>query len=254
MSSHRIPSRLPQISNLLNVSSRHFSKWSAANLKGSGPVHRDASWIWMNVLGLRVVTPWFQSWAWFFCDVAASLTLAVAAAAPSQSPSSLHASYGSAFVNFLDFATDMSCSLILAQCLVVCVVLELLALVRAQTRNSLESHCLCLMRWTSMMFLTATSCKVLHAKRVWTTWRVPRSCWSWSHEKVPWMSEFADRTAPVAPQRVATIGYVFTDVSDELFMRLVSDADTVGVAEIWAQLDSKNDGELKELDEKVAGL
>ena len=37
------------------------------------------------------------------------------------------------------------------------------------------------------------------------------------------MSEFADRTAPVAPQRVATIGYVFTDVSDELFMRLVSD-------------------------------
>ena len=46
------------------------------------------------------------------------------------------------------------------------------------------------------------------------------------------MSEFADRTAPVAPQRVATVGYVFTDVSDELFMRLVSDADTVGVAEI----------------------
>ena len=45
------------------------------------------------------------------------------------------------------------------------------------------------------------------------------------------MSEFADRTAPVAPQRVATIGYVFTDVSDELFMRLVSDADTVGAAQ-----------------------
>ena len=53
------------------------------------------------------------------------------------------------------------------------------------------------------------------------------------------MSEFADRRAPVAPQRVTTIWYVFTDVSDELFMRLVSD---------------KNDGELKELDEKVAGL
>ena len=46
------------------------------------------------------------------------------------------------------------------------------------------------------------------------------------------MSEFADRTVPVAPQRVATIGYVFTDVSDELSTRLVSDADTVGVAEI----------------------
>ena len=51
------------------------------------------------------------------------------------------------------------------------------------------------------------------------------------------MSEFADRTSPVAPLRVATIGYVFTDFSDELFMRLVSDsltthvADTVGVAE-----------------------
>ena len=58
-----------------------------------------------------------------FATLRASLTLAVAAAAPSQSPSSLHASYASAFVNFLDFATDMSCSPILAQCLVVCVVL-----------------------------------------------------------------------------------------------------------------------------------
>ena len=54
------------------------------------------------------------------------------------------------------------------------------------------------------------------------------------------MSEFADRTAPVAPLRVATIGYVFTDFSDELFMRLVSDSltthvvHTVGVAERWA--------------------
>ena len=38
----------------------------------------------------------------------------------STSPSSLHASYGSAFVNFPDFASDMSCSLILAQCLFSC--------------------------------------------------------------------------------------------------------------------------------------
>ena len=36
----------------------------------------------------------------------------------------------------------MLCSLILAQCPVVCVVLELLALVGAQTRNSVESHLL----------------------------------------------------------------------------------------------------------------
>ena len=85
-------------------------------------------------------------------------------------------------------------------------------------------------RWTSVMFQSASS----------TIWRVydegvDRA--NTSHEEVPWLSEFADCGAPVAPLRVATIGYVHSAFSDEPLCEIgisftdVNVADTVGVAE-----------------------